>query len=52
MSISSAINNSPFVKMDSETLRRKKAREFVVDSWLRSMDSKGVSDFTKNLNYN
>jgi len=52
MSISSAINNSPFVKMDSETLRRKKAREFVVDSWLRSMDSKQVSDFTKNLNYN
>jgi len=45
----SVINNMRFEKVDAESIKRKKAREYIVNEWLSSMNKKQAVDFVKQM---
>ncbi len=50
-SLKSVINNTAFKKLDKESLKRKKAREFMVNSWLKAKSKSFMDKFLKELKY-
>ncbi len=50
-SLKSVINNTAFTKLDAESLKRKKAREFMVNSWLKAKSKSYMDNFLEELKY-
>jgi hypothetical protein len=49
--IKSVIQNTSFTKLDRESIKRKKAREFMVNKWLGAKSKSYMDNFLKELKY-
>jgi len=49
--LKSVIHNTAFTKLDRESIKRKKAREFMVNKWLEAKSKSYMDKFLKELKY-